>query len=57
MDLDAANSKVSTHGRRLSRRQEWRASKGLPVQKKSGKLNRQGALTAIRRAGRSKRRR
>jgi hypothetical protein len=58
MDLDGGDvKKISTHGRRLSRNQEWRAAKGLPVLKKSGKLNRKGELTATRRAGRSKRRR
>lgn len=56
MDLDEPK-KISTHGRRLSRNQEWRAAKGLPVLKKGGKLNRKGELSAPRRAGRSKRRR
>ncbi|KIM23697.1 hypothetical protein M408DRAFT_332188 [Serendipita vermifera MAFF 305830] len=58
MDLDNGESKkISTHGRRLSRNQEWRAAKGLSVLKKTGKLNRKGELSASRKAGKSKRRR
>jgi len=58
MDLDTTDvKKISTHGRRLSRNQEWRAAKGLPLRKKSGKLNQKGELVAVKRAGRSKRRR
>jgi len=56
MEIDVQR-KVSTHGRRLNRRQEWRASKGLPIQRKKGRLNRQGALAAARHSGKPKRRR
>ena len=56
MEVDAPG-KVSTHGRRLSRRQEWRASKGLPLQRKKGRVNRQGAPAAVRHSGKPKRRR
>ncbi|KAI0829484.1 hypothetical protein BC628DRAFT_1144806 [Trametes gibbosa] len=64
MDLDssAASSstqRISTHGPRNSRREQWRASKGLvprPKAKGNG-MNRQGGLAARRKAGRSQRRR
>ncbi|KAF8524740.1 hypothetical protein JB92DRAFT_2879122 [Gautieria morchelliformis] len=50
--------KVSTSGRRLSRRDAWRLSKGKPLNTKNAdKLNRLGGVAAKRRAGRSKRRR
>ena len=56
MEVDGAR-KVSTHGRRLNRRQEWRASKGLPMHRKIGRLNRQGTPAAARHSGKPKRRR
>jgi len=59
MELDSsAPKKVSTSGRRLSRRDSWRLSKGKSVQTKNPeKLNRLGGVAAKRRAGRSHRRR
>ncbi|KAG8916596.1 hypothetical protein FRC02_003731 [Tulasnella sp. 418] len=51
------DKKVSTSGRRLSRRAEWRLSKGMPVNGRSSRLNRQGIPVAQRKSGRSKRRR
>ncbi|KAL0949575.1 hypothetical protein HGRIS_009624 [Hohenbuehelia grisea] len=56
-DSNAAPQKVSTHGPRGSRRDDWRASKGLPVRPSRHSTNRQGVPTARRKAGRSKRRR
>ncbi|KAI6130464.1 hypothetical protein EDD16DRAFT_1700956 [Pisolithus croceorrhizus] len=51
------SNRVSTHGSRGSRREEWRKSKGMdPVPKRKG-MNRQGGLAARRRAGRPSRRR
>ncbi|KAL5488127.1 hypothetical protein ACEPAI_6235 [Sanghuangporus weigelae] len=49
--------KVSTHGMRMSRRAEWRMSKGLPPRPKSRGMNRQGGIRAKSRAGRAQRRR
>ncbi|KAF8845703.1 hypothetical protein BDN67DRAFT_961316 [Paxillus ammoniavirescens] len=60
MVLDGANEepmRISTHGSRGSRREEWRKSKGMdPVPKRHG-MNRQGGLAARRKAGRPSRRR
>ncbi|KAF8204953.1 hypothetical protein BJ912DRAFT_15773 [Pholiota molesta] len=50
-------TKVSTHGPRGSRREQWRESKGMPARQTSNKMNRQGTVAAKRKAGRSKRRR
>ncbi|KAK0206313.1 hypothetical protein DFS33DRAFT_1313892 [Desarmillaria ectypa] len=60
MEVDTPGTgatRISTHGRRGSRREEWRASKGLPVRPKSKGMNRQGGIAAVRKPGRSKRRR
>jgi len=59
MDLDgaAAPKKISTHGPRASRREEWRTSKGMTPRPKSKGMNRQGGIAAIRRSGRPQRRR
>ncbi len=57
MDVDTQQPKVSTHGSRGSRREEWRKSKGLSVHPSRKGMNRQGGLAARRKAGRSKRRR
>ncbi|EKM59692.1 uncharacterized protein PHACADRAFT_250351 [Phanerochaete carnosa HHB-10118-sp] len=64
MEVDGAASpestdskRISTHGPRSSRREEWRKSKGLTVRAKSSKTNRQGLPVAKRRSGRSHRRR
>ncbi|OJA15309.1 hypothetical protein AZE42_00953 [Rhizopogon vesiculosus] len=63
MDLDdAANSsvkssRVSTHGPRNSRREEWRKSKGMTPVPKSTRMNRQGLPAARRKSGRPSRRR
>ncbi|KIK30527.1 hypothetical protein PISMIDRAFT_638823 [Pisolithus microcarpus 441] len=51
------SNRVSTHGSRGSRREDWRKSKGMdPVPRRKG-MNRQGGLAARRRAGRPSRRR
>ncbi|KAI0092743.1 hypothetical protein BDY19DRAFT_983331 [Irpex rosettiformis] len=58
LDTNAASSKrISTHGPRGSRREEWRTSKGLPPRAKSRGMNRQGLPAAKRKSGRSHRRR
>ncbi|KIM45813.1 hypothetical protein M413DRAFT_16655 [Hebeloma cylindrosporum] len=58
MAIDAEPStKVSTHGPRGSRREEWRKSKGLPARASSHGMNRQGMVAGKRKAGRSQRRR
>ncbi|KAI0721843.1 hypothetical protein C8T65DRAFT_629349 [Cerioporus squamosus] len=65
MDLDAgagpssasADKRISTHGPRNSRREQWRASKGMPARPKSRGMNRQGTVAAKRKSGRSHRRR
>ena len=60
MDLDNTESsmkRISTHGPRGSRNEEWRKSKGLAPRPKSRGMNRQGGIAAKRKAGRSARRR
>ncbi|KAJ7699870.1 hypothetical protein B0H17DRAFT_1047469 [Mycena rosella] len=58
MAVDAESSKkISTHGPRGSRREEWRTSKGLAARPSPTGMNRQGGVAARRKAGRSKRRR
>ncbi|KAG2339918.1 hypothetical protein BDR05DRAFT_916652 [Suillus weaverae] len=64
MELDdSANSsttkpsRVSTHGPRNSRREEWRKSKGMTPVSKSTRMNRQGLPAARRKSGRPSRRR
>ncbi|TFK56074.1 hypothetical protein OE88DRAFT_1652665 [Heliocybe sulcata] len=62
MDLDGQPSssqsqKISTHGPRNSRREQWRLSKGLPARPQAKGMNRQGGVAARRKAGRSHRRR
>ncbi|KAI9001231.1 hypothetical protein BD414DRAFT_404405 [Trametes punicea] len=49
--------RISTHGPRNSRREQWRLSKGLPARPKAKGVNRQGGPAARRKAGRSHRRR
>lgn len=50
-------TRISTHGPRGSRREDWRRSRGLdPIPKRNG-MNRQGGLAARRKAGRPSRRR
>ncbi|TFK43156.1 hypothetical protein BDQ12DRAFT_674490 [Crucibulum laeve] len=49
--------RVSTHGPRNSRREEWRKAKGLTPRQTPAGMNRQGGVAAKRKAGRSKRRR
>ena len=51
------SERVSTHGSRGSRRDEWRTSKGLDPRPKPTGMNRQGGIAARRKSGRSKRRR
>ncbi|KAJ7086674.1 hypothetical protein C8R44DRAFT_820765 [Mycena epipterygia] len=61
MEVDAGGSKkserISTHGPRGSRREDWRTSKGLAARPSPTGMNRQGGVAARRKAGRSKRRR
>ncbi|KAG6820439.1 hypothetical protein H0H93_000435 [Arthromyces matolae] len=57
MAIDEPTKRVSTHGPRGSRREEWRISKGLEPKPKRQAMNRQGGVAARRKAGRSKRRR
>jgi len=58
LDIDSKPSnRISTHGPRGSRREEWRASKGWDPKPKAKGTNRQGGIAAGRKAGRSKRRR
>ncbi|KAJ3723214.1 hypothetical protein F5878DRAFT_623853 [Lentinula raphanica] len=52
-----SSTRISTHGPRGSRREEWRLSKGLSAQPSRKGMNRQGGIAARRKAGRSKRRR
>ncbi|KAH9050065.1 hypothetical protein EDB84DRAFT_1450766 [Lactarius hengduanensis] len=49
--------KVSTHGPRGSRREQWRVSKGMAPRAKSKGMNRQGATAARYKSGRPQRRR
>ena len=49
--------RISTHGPRGSRREQWRLSKGLPARPQAKGMNRQGGISARRKAGRSHRRR
>lgn len=55
--MQVDEKKVSTHGPRNSRREEWRLSKGLTAFPTSKGMNRQGGLAAKRKPGRSQRRR
>ncbi|KAL5527310.1 hypothetical protein ACEPAG_6101 [Sanghuangporus baumii] len=55
--VPTSEKKVSTHGLRMSRRAEWRMSKGLPPRPKSRGMNRQGGIRAKSKAGRAHRRR
>ncbi|KAM5535671.1 hypothetical protein V8D89_010658 [Ganoderma adspersum] len=57
LDLSSSSKKISTHGPRNSRREQWRASQGLPARAKANGMNRQGGVAARRKAGRSHRRR
>lgn len=50
-------SRVSTHGPRNSRREEWRKSKGMTPVPKLTRMNRQGLPAARRKSGRPSRRR
>ncbi|KAJ6516085.1 hypothetical protein C8R45DRAFT_958744 [Mycena sanguinolenta] len=61
MQLDGEGTekteRISTHGPRGSRREEWRKSKGLIPRPKITGMNRQGGVAGRRKSGRSKRRR
>ncbi|KAF5321920.1 hypothetical protein D9619_000955 [Psilocybe cf. subviscida] len=57
MEVDSKEVKVSTHGPRNSRREQWRTSKGLAPRGTSHGMNRQGTVAAKRKAGRPSRRR
>ncbi|KAI0723341.1 hypothetical protein C8Q76DRAFT_794296 [Earliella scabrosa] len=56
-DASSSSQRISTHGPRGSRREQWRLSKGLPARPKSRGMNRQGLVAAKRKSGRSHRRR
>lgn len=56
MEVDPPK-RISTHGPRGSRREEWRLSKGLNARPTSRGMNRQGGIAAARNSGRPKRRR
>ncbi|KAH9844028.1 uncharacterized protein C8Q71DRAFT_730977 [Rhodofomes roseus] len=49
--------RISTHGPRDSRREQWRLSKGMSARPPSKGMNRQGGIAGRRKAGRSQRRR
>ncbi|KAK7695650.1 hypothetical protein QCA50_000286 [Cerrena zonata] len=51
-----STKRISTHGPRNSRNEQWRLAKGLPLNKSKG-TNKQGVPVAKRKAGRSHRRR
>jgi len=53
----SADARISTHGPRNSRREEWRKSKGLAPRPKAQGANRQGVVVARRKPGRASRRR
>ncbi|KAH9482623.1 hypothetical protein JR316_0004723 [Psilocybe cubensis] len=57
VDSESSSKRISTHGPRGSRREEWRKSKGMPARATPHGMNRQGTVAAKRKAGRSKRRR
>jgi len=59
MDVDrtSKSTKINTHGPRNSRREQWRASKGMSARPERSGMNRQGSVSARRHAGRPKRRR
>jgi len=57
LDTQQLQGRVSTHGPRGSRREDWRKSKGMSATPSSHGMNRQGGIAARRKAGRSKRRR
>ncbi|KAJ7228854.1 hypothetical protein GGX14DRAFT_615490 [Mycena pura] len=56
MQVDSSK-KISTHGPRGSRREQWRTSKGMTARPTPKGMNREGGTAARRKAGRSKRRR
>ncbi|KAI0049578.1 hypothetical protein FA95DRAFT_1581639 [Auriscalpium vulgare] len=62
MELDGAKpsataERISTHGPRDSRREQWRASKGMEPRAAARGMNRQGTVAARRKSGRPNRRR
>ncbi|KAH8088112.1 hypothetical protein HD553DRAFT_307391 [Filobasidium floriforme] len=57
MDATTTPKKISTSGDRMSRREEWRVSKGMPIRGERKGKNRQGGEKARRRSGRPARRR
>lgn len=57
IDGESQSTRISTHGPRGSRREEWRKSKGMAPRAARNGMNRQGGLAARRKAGRSHRRR
>jgi len=54
---EKSTGKISTHGPRGSRREHWRASKGMTPRPKSRGMNRQGTVASRHKSGRAHRRR
>jgi len=54
---NSTGKKISTHGPRGSRREQWRASKGMAPRPKSRGMNKQGTIASRYKPGRSHRRR
>jgi len=57
VDSEPRSERISTHGPRNSRREEWRKSKGMVPRPVRRGMNRQGGVAARRKAGRPSRRR
>jgi len=57
VDSEPRSKRISTHGARNSRREEWRKSKGMVARPARSGMNRQGGVAARRKGGRSSRRR
>ncbi|KAI9510438.1 hypothetical protein F5148DRAFT_1179358 [Russula earlei] len=53
----STGKKISTHGPRASRREQWRASKGMTPRPKARGMSRQGTVASRYKPGRSHRRR
>ncbi|KZP24666.1 hypothetical protein FIBSPDRAFT_856872 [Athelia psychrophila] len=57
MEVDGKSTKISTHGPRGSRNEQWRLSKGMTPRPQSKGNNRQGVPIAKRKASKPARRR
>jgi len=57
MELDGKSTKISTHGPRGSRNEQWRLSKGMTPRPQAKGNNRQGVPIAKRKASKPSRRR